>query len=564
MIKHIIVKEDGTEISSGVGTKNAIMSIKTTDAVNVGEELTLGSAFANMLEATLISKENDLTFSAGEEITLYKVDDNGNRKKHGIYILERPTRIKSNTIRITGYDRMIKLDQDLSTWINSQNVWPQKLLSFAHAVCKACGVSLVNTTIPNEDMPVPYIQKAGITGRELMRWIGEACGKFCRATADGEIEFAWYKTTSEQITPSGEHHYFTNSLSYEAYEVMDVDAVKIRLSSSSTGALWPTATAENPYVIESNPVVMGSITGALADYLYVIHSVISGATYTPFKVSIPATLDIVPGDIITVTDIHGKTFTGWVMSKTTTGQRDTIECTGSQNRSSSTAKNNQPVQVLASQAADTALASETQDDVWNKLTNNGAVQGIFYQNDRWFINCSVAQVMNINASNITTGTLNANRINADQLMAKDISMSGTLMQTTQVFFEPGAEDLQTMYDLISSTGSYTEEQLAMYDFDGDGYVSLADYMTAYSAMVGVKSLSTWSGAVKSTATVIVDLKNPKQAIRITGTNMWGRQVTHSLGLNTVFSDGNTADTFNLMLKQSDAYKDLERRLSALE
>ena len=44
MLKTIVVLPDGTELISGVGTKNAVKSIALTQCVNEGQELTLGSA----------------------------------------------------------------------------------------------------------------------------------------------------------------------------------------------------------------------------------------------------------------------------------------------------------------------------------------------------------------------------------------------------------------------------------------------------------------------------------------------------------------------------------------
>ena len=70
MLKNLIVLPDGTEISSGVGTVNAIQSVTLTQCVNSGEELTIGSACAAMLEATILTPRGELTLSAGDEVVL--------------------------------------------------------------------------------------------------------------------------------------------------------------------------------------------------------------------------------------------------------------------------------------------------------------------------------------------------------------------------------------------------------------------------------------------------------------------------------------------------------------
>ena len=64
-------------------------------------------------------------------------------------------------------------------------------------------------------------------------------------------------------------------------------------------------------------------------------------TYTPCKVTVPANMHIRAGHIIPITDSNGKELTVYVMRRTQSGQRDTLECTGSYIRASSAAVNNQ-------------------------------------------------------------------------------------------------------------------------------------------------------------------------------------------------------------------------------
>ena len=50
-------------------------------------------------------------------------------------------------------------------------------------------------------------------------------------------------------------------------------------------------------------------------------------------------------------------------------------------------------------------------------------------------------------------------------------------------------------------------------------------------MLGQVSLASWSGAKKSTVTVTIDASNTQKAIKISGTNMWGRAVEYYLGFS---------------------------------
>ena len=149
MLKTILVLPDGTEISSGAGMINAIQSCTLTECVNDSAELTLGSTCSNALEITLITPEGGLPLEAGTEVTAYK-DDGTGQKEMGVFILEKPTRPTANTMKVTGYDRVSKLDKDLTAWLSGLTGWPYALTTFAGMVCNACGLTFKETEVPGD------------------------------------------------------------------------------------------------------------------------------------------------------------------------------------------------------------------------------------------------------------------------------------------------------------------------------------------------------------------------------------------------------------------------------
>ena len=291
-------------------------------------------------------------------------------------------------------------------------VWPIELLTFAQMVCSECGLTLINESIPNGTYLVPQFTGDGVTGRKLMRWIGEICARFLRATPGGDVEFATYAlntaytigpykraavvplTDTVNISDDGEGNvvissdlmtveddgegnvtatsdvlnvtdnagnvvvsaaggtemipYYQNSLSYEDYQVALIEKVQIRLTDDDIGVVYPEVEGEvNTYIITGNYLLTTSTTDELLPVAQVIYEEISGITYTPCRVSIPVCLGINPGDIISITDKNGVTITAYVMTKTTTGQRDTLECTGSPRRDSSSVVNNEEYRALS-------------------------------------------------------------------------------------------------------------------------------------------------------------------------------------------------------------------------
>lgn len=404
MLRNLIVLPDGTEVFSGRGTVNAIKSVKITQAVNDQTELSLGSACSSMLEATIITPYGGLNIAAGSEITAYKVDDSGTRHLVGLYTLEKPTRPTANTYRITAYDRVSWLDKDLSEWLANLTVWPVELLTFAQMVCSECGLTLINETIPNGDYLIPQFSGSGITGRKLMQWVGEVCARFLRATPDGNVEFTKYTVNSVytigatrratmalsdmvEITDDGNGNvsitsdymtveddgdgnvtvtsdylnviddgngnitisaagdsevipFYGGTLSYEDYQTAPIEKVQVRMTTDDVGVVYPEIEG-NTYVIQGNYLMATSTTENILPVVQTIFGEISGIRYTPCRVSIPVSLGIRAGDIINITDKNGVTITAYVMTKTTSGQRDTLECTGSPRRDSSSVVNNE-------------------------------------------------------------------------------------------------------------------------------------------------------------------------------------------------------------------------------
>lgn len=349
MLKTIVVLPDGTVLSSGVGTVNAIQSVTITESVNDSYDLTLGSTCANMLDLKVIAPEGGLSVLAGDELTVYREDDTGTCHPVGIFTTEKPTRPSANAMSITAYDRVSWLDKDLTWWLAALDAWPYRLYDFAQMVCTACGLELANEEIPNGDYLVRQFSADGITGRQLIQWAGQIAGRFFRATPEGKGEFAWYEPVTSHNIGVTENaadpdavtlFYYMNSLSFEDYAVAPIEKVQIRQNEEDVGTVYPDEPGEkNTYIITGNLLVTASFGEELVPVAQTLYEILQGVTYTPCKVSVPANFHIRAGHVVKITDRNGKEITAYVMSKTQAGQKDTLECTGSHTRESSTAVN---------------------------------------------------------------------------------------------------------------------------------------------------------------------------------------------------------------------------------
>lgn len=325
----LIVLPDGTEIFSGPGSGPKVQSSTIKQIVNDGQEFSIGSVCAARFECNILNPGGELSIAAGDEITVYKVQGN-TRKKVGLFTLEEPVRPSPNKYRITAYDRVSWFDKDLSEWLLSLDGWPYTVEQLAGMVAHECGTGLGTEMLLNGSYKVQRFGGSGITGRKIIQWIAEISATFCRANPEGGIAFERYRSISTVLGPAD-----TFSTKLADYNTAPIDRVQIRLSEDDIGVIYPDV-AGVTYPITGNYLLTATDPAALDSVAQNIYNAISRVSYTPGTVTIEHNPDIRAGDIITVQDINGKTATMYVMAKTTKGQRDTLECTGSNSRESST------------------------------------------------------------------------------------------------------------------------------------------------------------------------------------------------------------------------------------
>ena len=155
----------------------------------------------------------------------------------------------------------------------------------------------------------------------------------------------------------------------------------------------------------------------------------------------------------------------------------------------------------------------------------------------------------VTADKIASDAITSDKINVDDLFAQDIKMNGKFVTTADVYFEPSHAGIETLTDLLER-GDATAEEIALWDFNGDGRVDYLDKELAQKAIVGEWSISQSAIAKKSTAAVTIDISNPTKAIRITGTNMWGRTVETYFGVNSPLMSANYMETLQALIEQS--------------
>lgn len=325
----LIILPDGTEIFSGPGDGPKIQSATTKQIVNDGQELSIGSVCSAMFECTILNPGGELSIAAGDEITVYRVNGDA-RKKVGLFTMEEPVRPSPNRYQITAYDRVSWLDKDLTDWLISLEGWPYTVEQLAGMVAHECETGIGTELLLNGGYLVQRFSGSGITGRKIMQWIAEISASFCCANADGGITFERYRTTNTIVNPTD-----TFSVQLADYQTAPAERVQIRLTEDDIGVICPDVEGVT-YPITGNYLLTNSDPAALEAVAENIYDIVKSISYTPGTVTMLHNPDIRAGDIITVLDRNGKMARLYVMSKTIKGQKDILECTGSNSRESST------------------------------------------------------------------------------------------------------------------------------------------------------------------------------------------------------------------------------------
>ncbi len=332
MYRTLLRLPDGTELFSGDAQAAAIQSVSLTQSVNTGTELVPGAVCADMLEVTVLSAAG-LSLEAGQEVTAYRVAPDGTRTLQGIYTVEAPQRPSPNTYRITAYDRVSRLDRDLTDFLASLNQWPYSLYELADKVCTACGLTLATRDIPNGSYPVQKFSAAGVTGRQLLQWVCQAACRFCRATPQGELELRWYAPNGCQLLP------YQGMARLADYTVAPVQKVRICRTAQDIGELYPDdPAATNTLTVLGNPL----LTEGLGPVAQTIYEHLHPLSYTPCTLTVPEDTTIRAGDTVTV---GGRTVC--VMQVHIDGHRLTLSATGSRRRDSTAAVNTTSYRALS-------------------------------------------------------------------------------------------------------------------------------------------------------------------------------------------------------------------------
>lgn len=275
--------------------------IEYNEVLNSDTDLSFGKAVCSSVRIPLVNNGlSEFDFQRRFTVEL-GVEVSGVMKYAplGVFIGERPKRLMQDTIELIGYDLMTLFDNDASEYISSI-IYPITIGDLFDSLCAYVGVTGDRTQALNASRRLenaPF-SASGITYRDLLAWIAEACGCYARMSRSGVCELVWFNTVSYSINGN---NYF--DIDIDEFTTPVVDQLRIQVTEEDVGVGYPsTGTFENPYVVYDNPLLYATSGAELSGVAQTMYNRVHAfQSYKPCSVNVDGNWLLQCGDIIQVT-----------------------------------------------------------------------------------------------------------------------------------------------------------------------------------------------------------------------------------------------------------------------
>lgn len=290
--------------------KVLVESVKNFTITSGAEEITIGSAVASYVQATI---ENKGIALSGKEVSLeigVEVDGEMEYIPMGLYTIQNP-KIESNKVTFTAYDR---LASRCNGAYYSKLSYPTDAVDILAEISTMTGVAIDTSTVQrgiqinqraiieegdyNEETEeseviTTYVNPFdGYTYKETIGFIAGLFGKFAICGRTGMIEFRWYQGIDYEI-PS---NIFYNDLQ----ETEESFSIKRLICDNSDQTLSSGSGATG--ISMQNPVMTQSILDG-------VYNTVQGLVFTPAALRFIGDTRLDIGDIVTAVKNDGTKFT---------------------------------------------------------------------------------------------------------------------------------------------------------------------------------------------------------------------------------------------------------------
>lgn len=376
-----------------------------------GEKLEVGTAIAAQLTLKLENgngQYDGIVFEGAELFVEVGIADWTQSSPTVIYIPcgyftpdEQPRRL--STISITALDRMTKFDAVVD---GTQITTPITVANLVARVCTLRGVTLAQsiTGLTNANVSLPSIPSGNsVTYRNLIAWCAGIMGTNAWIDWNGQLRFSWYNNATGYAST------VDNRYSSDMYEN---DLTVTGVVYTTTGGI-DIVEGTDDYAIDltGNTLAAPMITTILP----ALNTALNGFSYRPFTAAAVNAPYLWPMDAVTFTDKdgndHASLLTNVCFGLNGTTAMEARGMTYVLNRQKLpegfTKEQAQLINEVSNQIKVDIDDSLNQQDIFNRLTENGAAQGLVLYNGQLYINASYIQsgTLVLGGANNQNGTL---------------------------------------------------------------------------------------------------------------------------------------------------------------
>lgn len=377
-----------------------------------GEKLEIGTAIASELTLKLDNRNgqfNSITFEGAELFVEIGIARNSTSSTEWLpcgyfTCYEQPRSL--STITLHALDRMAKFDKT-STAANMGLTFPATVEGLVNQVCTVFGITIAGgvsalDNLPNATLSItelPTIQTQ-VTYRNIIQWCAGIMGTNAWMDWNGNLRFTWYDaTTSYRMTAA-------TRFSSDLYE-SDLTVTGVKYTNSA-GIDVISGTDDYALDLTGNYLAEPYLAQVMPNIL----TVVDGFSYRPFQAEVVSAPYLWPMDAVTFVDKDGNDH-----STVLTNVNFTINGTMALESKGLTAQLNSdasysgltPEQAyLINKVSESVTELDenlTQQEIFNRLTNNGQVQGLYLKDGKVYINATYIDTGTLVATLIKGGTL---------------------------------------------------------------------------------------------------------------------------------------------------------------
>lgn len=391
-----------------------------------GNRLEVGTAIAAEMTVKLDNHEgtyNGIVFEGTELFVEIGIGDPVNWMPCGYFTPDEQPRT-ANQITIHALDRMVKFDNsvpgllpwttetgeivtneaDQPIYFMTDLAYPATIQSIIQTICGYYYIPFTQdiSTLPNYNLTIseaPNLQQP-TTFRNIIQWCAGIMGTCAWIDWTGSLRFSWYGATTGYVsTPANR---FSSDLSEDDVEITGVQYTNLENYTVLAGRPEYTIDMTGDYLM------VGNVTQILTT----VNNAINGFTYRPFSATIINAPYLWPMDSITFTDKDGNDHTciltnvnfGINGAMSIEGKGESMEA-ASRDALSGMTKEQGVLVEQAREATQKLDDSLTQEEIFNRLTGNGAEQGLILYNGKLYLNASYISAGTVSADILKGGVL---------------------------------------------------------------------------------------------------------------------------------------------------------------